>query len=287
MRVMSSGRCLALALAVAVTATACTRPPSTGQEPHGTVPGATQIGRTINGHTYSDAPVDVKLGPTTFRIPANYLDSQIAPWPGEGVTLVIEWPDMTPTPPGARANPRTNDFRKEIAVSINYIDRIPIETSLSRLSSNEAVTEADSVERHDPRDRLDLRVAGPETLGLTPYAIDEAKMGAYAKDYEARYGNPPVRNPAYEDDWYVARDPEGALATFIKCESRTFRGDGVRLEGSQVISEEGSVAAGCFHYFSDVENKLSISLNYKRAFLKDWKRMEGAVRNVLESSRAR
>ena len=56
--------------------------------------GATPTGRTINGHTYTDAPVDVKLGPNTFRIPANYLDSQIAPWPGEGVTLVIEWPDM-------------------------------------------------------------------------------------------------------------------------------------------------------------------------------------------------
>ncbi|WP_457321871.1 Smlt3025 familytype IV secretion system inhibitor [Stenotrophomonas sp. P5_B8] len=286
MRVMSSGRCLALALAVAVTATACTRPPSTGQEPDGTVPGATQIGRTINGHTYSDAPVDVKLGPTTFRIPANYLDSQIAPWPGEGVTLVIEWPDMTPTPPGARANPRTNDFRKEIAVSIDYIDRVPIETSLERLSSNEAITEAGSVERGNPKNRLDLRVAHPEKLGLTPYAIDEARMAVYSKAYEARYGKPYARNAASEYDWYVARDPRGALTTFIKCESTSFRGDGVRLEGDQVVDEEGTVAAGCFHYFSDVENKLSITLNYKRAFLKDWKRMEGAVRNVLESTKA-
>lgn len=244
-------------------------------------------GRTINGHTYSDAPVDVKLGPTTFRIPANYLDSQIAPWPGEGVTLVIEWPDMTPTPPGARANPRTNDFRKEISVSINYIDRIPIETSLSRLSSNEAVTEAESVERRDPRDRLDLRVAGPEKLGLTPYAIDEAKMAAYSKDYEARYGKPPVRNPAYEDDWYVARGAGGDLTSFIKCESPTFRGDGVRLDGSNVVDDADPVAAGCVHYFVDVESKLSITLNYKRAFLKDWKRMEDAVRDVLTHTKVR
>lgn len=112
--------------------------------------GATQTGRTINGHTYTDAPVDVKLGPNTFRIPANYLDSQIAPWPGEGVTLVIEWPDMKPTAPGARANPRTNDFRKEIAIRINYVDRVPVETLLSRLSSNEAITEEGSVERRIP-----------------------------------------------------------------------------------------------------------------------------------------
>ncbi len=33
--------------------------------------GTVTTGRTINGHTYSDAPVDVTLGPNTFRIPAN------------------------------------------------------------------------------------------------------------------------------------------------------------------------------------------------------------------------
>lgn len=43
--------------------------------------GATQARRTLNGHTYTDASVDVKLGPTTFRIPANPLGTQIAPWP--------------------------------------------------------------------------------------------------------------------------------------------------------------------------------------------------------------
>ncbi|SYZ54664.1 hypothetical protein CPBF426_28040 [Xanthomonas arboricola pv. juglandis] len=251
------------------------------------MPDHVTTGRTINGHTYSDAPVDVKLGPNTFRIPANYLDSQIAPWPGEGVTLVIEWPDMTPTPPGARANPRTNDFRKEISVRINYIDRVPIETSLERHSSNEAITEANSVERRDPRQRLDLRLAQQDTLGLTPYAIDEAKMLTYSKEYEDRYGKPPIRNPAYEDDWYVARDSSGGLITFIKCDSTKFRGDGVRLEGSEVVHEKGAVAASCVHYFSDIENKLSITLNYKRAFLKDWKHMEDAVRNVLARTKVK
>ncbi|KLD71765.1 hypothetical protein Y887_04265 [Xanthomonas pisi DSM 18956] len=249
--------------------------------------GTVTTGRTINGHTYSDAPVDVKLGPNTFRIPANYLDSQIAPWPGEGVTLVIEWPDMTPTPPGARANPRTNDFRKEISVRINYIDRAPIETSLERHSSNDAVTEANSVQRRDPRQRLDLRLAQQDTLGLTPYAIDEAKMLACSKEYEDRYGKPPIRNPAYEDDWYVARDSSGGLITFIKCDSTKFRGDGVRLEGAEVVHEKGAVAAGCVHYFSDIENKLSITLNYKRVFLKDWKRMEDAVKTVLARTKVR
>ncbi|MXV46453.1 hypothetical protein DYQ94_05870 [Xanthomonas sp. LMG 8993] len=287
MHMMSSGRCLALALAIAVTGSACARTPSPEQKRTSPMSGTVTTGRTINGHTYSDAPVDVKLGPNTFRIPANYLDSQIAPWPGEGVTLVIEWPDMTPTPPGARANPRTNDFRKEISVRINYIDRAPIETSLERHSSNDAITEANSVERRDPRQRLDLRLAQQDTLDLTPYAIDEAKMLAYSKEYEDHYGKPPIRNPAYEDDWYVARDSSGGLTTFIKCDSTKFRGDGVRLEGAEVVHEKGAVAASCVHYFSDIENKLSITLNYKRAFLKDWKRMEDAVRTVLAGTKVR
>ncbi|MEA9824287.1 hypothetical protein VDF98_14310 [Xanthomonas campestris pv. raphani] len=287
MHMMSSGRCLALALAVAVTGSACARTPSPEQKRTAPMSGTVTTGRTINGHTYSDAPVDVKLGPNTFRIPANYLDSQIAPWSIEVVTLVIEWPDMTPTPPGARANPRTNDFRKEIHASMNYVDRVPIEGLLARYSSNEALTEPDSVERGDPVDRLDLRIAQPETLGLTPYAIDEEKMAVYVKAYEAHYGKPPTRNPAFEDDWYVARDSSGNLTTFIKCDSKKYRGDGVRLEGSEVVHEKGAVAASCVHYFSDIENKLSITLNYKRAFLKDWKRMEDAVKEVLVRTKVR
>ncbi|MCC5098114.1 hypothetical protein [Xanthomonas campestris] len=281
MHMMSSGRCLALALAVAVTGSACARTPSPEQKRTSPMSGTVTTGRTINGHTYSDAPVDVKLGPNTFRIPANYLDSQIAPWSIEVVTLVIEWPDMTPTPPGARANPRTNDFRKEIHASMNYVDRVPIEGLLARYSSNEALTEPDSVERGDPVDRLDLRIAQPETLGLTPYAIDEEKMAVYVKAYEAHYGKPPTRNPAFEDDWYIARDSGGNLTTFIKCDSIKFRKDGIRLEGDQVIDEEEEVVAGCTHHLVDVENKLSITLNYHRAFLRDWKRMEKAIRDVL------
>ncbi|MCL1501572.1 Smlt3025 familytype IV secretion system inhibitor, partial [Xanthomonas nasturtii] len=282
-----SGRCLALALAVAVTGSACARTPSPEQKRTSPMPDNVTTGRTINGHTYSDAPVDVTLGPHIFRIPANYLDSQIAPWPGEGVTLVIEWPDMSPTPPGARANPRTNDFRKEISVSIDYVDRVPIETLLARRSSNEAITEANSVERKDPRNRLELRVSKDQILRLTPYAIDEAKMREYSSEYEARYGKPPVRNLAYEDDWYVARDASGNLTTFIKCDSTKFRDDGVRLQGNEVIHEKGAIAASCFHYFADIENKLSINLNYKRAFLKDWKRMEDAVRDVLTRTKVK
>jgi hypothetical protein len=287
MSVLSSGRCLTVALAVALSASACARTPPTEQEGKSNMSEATETGRTINGHTYTNAPVEVKLGPHTFRIPANYLDSQIAPWPGEGVSLVIEWPDMKPTPPGARANPRTNDFRKEIRVLIDYIDRVPIEDLLGRYVTNDSITEEGWIERQDPSVRLDLRVSEPERLGLTPYAINESLMDDYARAYEAKYGHPHPRNPAFEDDWYVAQAPDGAITTFIKCDSAKHSADGLEIKGNDIIDSESDTVASCKHYIVDVENSLSIGLNYNRVFLKDWKAMELAIRDVLNRSKVK
>ena len=92
---------------------------------------------------------------------------------------------------------------------INYVDRAPIERMLERYSSNDSITEDGSVEEPDPRDRLDLRRAEPEVMGLTPYAIDESRMAAYARTYEDAYGKAPVRNAAFEGDGYVSRRPDG------------------------------------------------------------------------------
>jgi len=225
--------------------------------------------------------VDVKLGPNTFRIPANYLDSQIAPWPGEGVSLVIEWPDMGPSAPGARANPRTNDFRKEIRILVDSIDRVPIETVLDRHASNVATSTEGSLERGDPAARLDLRVAQPEVMGLVPYTINPGRLDSYAKSYEEQYGRPYTRNPAFEDDWFVARNEEGALSTLIKCDNPVHRRDGVILRGREIIDVEGELAAGCNHTIVDIPNSLVIRLSYKRAFMKQWKAMEHAIRDLL------
>jgi hypothetical protein len=245
---------------------------------------ATETGRTLNGYTYTNAPVDVKLGPNTFRIPANYFDNQIGPF-GEGLALKLEWPDMKPTSPGARAAPRTNDFLREISISIDYIDRLPIEGAMARRVTNDGHTDEGSLQRRDPAARLDLRVAQPERMGLTPYAINEELRVAYARDQEARTGHPFPRNLAFEPDWYVASSQNGEIATFIQCDSTAYREDGVVLEGDHVTPVDGTASALCTHYFVDVPNSLSITLSYKRAFLSDWKRMEDAVRSILARSK--
>ncbi|WP_282295440.1 hypothetical protein [Stenotrophomonas sp. PS02289] len=287
MSMYSAGRCVLLASAITVCMSACALAPVAEPQGSSNASKAAQIGRTMGRFTYTDTPVDVKLGPSIFRIPANYLDSQIAPWPGEGVSLVIEWPDMVATAPGARAHPRTNDFRREIRISVDYIDRVPIEKLLERRASNESITEPGSLERNDPRDRLDLRLAQPEVMGLTPYAVDEGKMPQFVDLYTAKFGRPPPRSRLSENDWYVARSPDGRIATFIKCDSVAYVKDGVRLEGRDIVNVPDEIPiAGCNHYIVDIENSLAITLSYYRVFLKDWKRMEVATRELLERSKA-
>jgi len=280
-------RCITLSLAVVAMCAACTHARSADQPVDPPMAPDITTRRTVDGYTYTDAPVDVTLGPNTFRIPANYLHSQIAPWPGESVTIVLEWPDMTPTAPGARASPRTNDFRKEVRTIINYVDRVPIHTLVERLTSNSTITEPGSLKRRDPRKRLDLRLAQAERFGLTPYDIDEKKMADYAREHEEIHGKPPIRNPAFEDDWFVARDSSGRVTTFIKCETHAFRGDGFRLDGDRMINLGGGPIATCAHYFSDIESSIFLHATYMRVFFKDWRKIEYAMRSVLANSKIR
>ncbi|WP_145481315.1 hypothetical protein [Stenotrophomonas rhizophila] len=280
MRLTSPGRCLPLALAIALSASACAQTTPPEQEGTSSMSEAVEQGRTINGHVYTNAPVEVKLGPHTFRIPANYFDNQIGP-EGEGLALKLEWPEMEPTLPGARAAPRTNDFLKEISVSIDFIDRLPIKGAMARRVTNDGHTDEGSLQRRDPTARLELREPQAEWMGLTPYAINEELRRAYARDQEAKTGRPFPRNLAFEPDWYVARTSDDAIATFIQCDNAEHRKDGVVLEGNEVTPVDGTVSALCTHYFVDLDNSLSITLSYKRAFLKDWKRMEDAVRAIL------
>lgn len=112
-------------------------------------------------------------------------------------------------------------------------------------------------------------------------------MAEYARAYETKYGSPHPRNPAYEDEWYIARAPSGELSTFIKCDSHKHSADGLEIKGSELVNTESRTVASCTHYIVDTENSLSISLSYNRVFLKDWKAMEVAVRDVLNRSKVK
>ncbi len=282
MSVMSSGRCLAVALTVALSASACAKAPPTepGNKETPMSEDASQR-RTVDGYTYTTSPVEAKLGPHRFAFPANLYDDQIGPAVGGGVGLTLIWPELKAAPPGSRGSRSMAEHHRAMAMSVDYIDGVPISDLLARLTSTDATSEEGSVYRKDPRRRLDLRKPGPPVFGLTPYAIDEDRMAEFADAYEKQTGLPAKRNLNVESDWYIARAPNDSLATFIQCDTLGGGRDGLSLAGEQLVIDESAVVSGCTHHFVDSANSLSVTLSYPRVFLKDWKAIEDAARDVL------
>jgi len=284
MSVMSSGRCLAVALAVALSASACAKAPPTEKghkEP--AMSEDTSQSRTVDGYTYTTAPVVAQLGPHRYAFPANLYDDQIGPAIGGGVGLTLMWPELKAAAPGTRGTRSTADHHRAMSMSVDYIDGVPITELLGRMTSTDATSEEGSAYRKDPRRRLDMRTPGAEQFGLTPYAIDEARMVEFAQAYEKQTGMPAKRNANVESDWYIARAPGGELATFIKCDKLQEGRDSLTLKGDQIEIDESVPVSGCTHQFVDTDNDLSVTLSYPRVFLKDWKAIEAAARGVLSA----
>jgi len=273
---------LPVMLSIASSMTACAGPSSTEQIAKDTaMPEQTASGRTIDGYTYTTTPVEARIGPHRYRFPANYYDDQIGPYVGGGVGLTLLWPEFSAAPPGYRARPSAGEIHRAVVASIDHIDAVPINELLDRKASAQGTTEPGSLSRDDPRLRLDLRTREQTDLGLVRHAIDEKRMESFAARYQALRGEPPVRNPRTEDEWFTAEDTEGRLATFIKCDVPVGGRDGLHLENGELIADSSTPIALCTHYFVDVADSLSISLSYPRVLLADWRRMEEAVRAVL------
>ncbi|WP_182267149.1 hypothetical protein [Stenotrophomonas maltophilia] len=274
------GRWLALAIALA-SSTACSKAPS--KEPEHRETPMTDIAQshTVDGYTYTTAPVEATLGPHRYAFPANLYDDQMGPTVGGGIGLTLLWPDLQAAPPGTRASRSMSDHHRAISLSLDYIDALPIAELLPRKTSTEATTEDGSINRDDPRRRLDLRNAGTPHFGLTPYAIDEARMTRFSEAYAAQRGTPPVRTPETDQEWYIARDTQGALATFITCNPPQDGREGLTVQGTTLVDDPDVPVATCTHTFTDPQDGLSVRAIYPRVLLKDWKAVEDATRVLL------
>ena len=288
MSVLSPSRCIALALAVALNTTACAQEPSSEKtEKEAAMTENPAESRTVDGYTYTTKPVEARIGPHRFAFPANYYDDQIGPAIGGGVGLTLMWPELDAAPPGTRSTRSMSDHHRAISMSIDHVDAVPIGSLLQRRTSTESKTEDGSIERQDPRNRLDMRRPAPEQFGLTPYVIDEDRMAAYSKAYSDQRGRPPVRNPRYEDDWYIARSSGDTLSTFIKCDQPRNGSQGLEIKDGALVSDGADMVASCSHYFVDQADSLSVTLFYPSVLLKDWKSIEDAARNVLARYKVR
>ncbi|WP_313203920.1 hypothetical protein [Stenotrophomonas sp.] len=274
-------RC-AIAAALALSAAGCINSPSVeSPRREAGMPEDPNVRRTIKGHTYTTEPVEATVGPHRFMFPANYYDNQIGPYFDGSVGLTLLWPDLGPALPGTRPDRSMEDFQRSVVIGLQHIDRTPIRGLLERYTSTEQTSTPTSVLRNDPSERLDLRIPQPERFGLVPYAINDALMPAFQKALEQETKMPQPRNLRMEKDWYVARNGEGELTTFIECESEAHFPDGLTLSGDRLRDTEDSRVAGCTHYFVDVEDSIAITATYPRVILKDWKNIESAVRTSL------
>jgi len=238
-------------------------------------------GPTFNGHTYTTAPVEAKLGPHRFNFPANYYDDQIGPHVGGGVGITLIWPEMKPGDPGARRL-RSPVYRyRSVIVSIDYVDKVPIADLMERMTTTDFIVPADSVYRRDPIRRLDQRIPSNEIFGLTPYLIDKSKVAQFSADFESESGVPYRGVELNSEDWYVARNASGSIDTLITCDSADRIPDGLVTDGKDLVPSGTDRIAHCTQYFVDLRDSLSIQLMYPRVVLRDWKRMESSVRDVL------
>lgn len=283
MRKATYRRCLALSLGVVVSVGACARPTdSHGEGTQVRMPDGKIIKNLVNGRTYTNEPVEARLGPHRFMIPANYYNDQVGPSPGIGLELTLFWPTLEAAPPGNHPARTINEQYRQASATVVPVDRVPIDSVLDRLVTTDWTAEVGSLRRRDPRARLDLRTQQSEMFGLTPYIIDEDRMARFAKAFEAINGHEPLRNPATEKDWYIARSPDGALVTFIACSSKRLSEDGLVVSEDEITSDGSAQAAMCSHHFVDSDKRIAFNMSYPRVLLLDWKRMEEAMRDVMD-----
>ena len=282
---------LLLLLLGCVVLPACARTPQPLPSRHSAESAMTAIDKDVSSprqesrsHAYTDDPVEAHLGPHVYRIPANYFRDQMGPNFDGSFSLMVQWPDLQPLPPGARRGQDMETFDKQVTIAPYYTDRVPIETFLEQ-RTRFPVAE-DSLTYQDPRKRLDLMDAKEAMFGLTPYRVNLDRLAEHAKREEAYYGYPSRTGPETYKDWYVARDAQGGLATLIKCDPREMQ-DGLVIQGDRVLAEGPHRISTCTHEFVIAEDQITVSMDYVRIFLKDWKRIEDRARGLLARYRVR
>jgi len=233
---------------------------------------------------YNDQPVDACLGPIHYRIPANYFDDQMGPDFQGNFSLMVQWPQLLPLPPGKGQQRDMETVYKGIDIYPDYVDRVPIETLLENFIAIKAWL--DPAYADEPSSRLDLRDKRPQRFGLTPYFVNREKFVAFWKRREQIQGYKPDVRLENEEDWYLAHDAQGRLSTLIQCDSH-LKPDGLVIQGDRLLMDGSSTVAGCKHEFVIEEDKLNVSISYRRIFLQDWKRFEDRARELLRQYRVR
>ncbi|MBB3175712.1 hypothetical protein [Variovorax sp. Sphag1AA] len=230
---------------------------------------------------YNDKPVDACLGPHHYRIPANYFRDQMGPDFEGGIYMVVLWPHLQPQAPGKLSELGVEGWARTVKARLYYIDRVPIDDMLAK-----SIQPMDyQKDRQDPTAQLDLRDRQPQRFGLTPYYVNAERLEAFGMKRERELGIPVGAPLEKQDDWYLGHDAKGRLTTVIKCDSH-LRPDGYVIEGNRLLNQ-GHWSTGCTQSIVMPEVSTMVQIDYRRVFLKDWKRFEDRARELLTKYRVR
>lgn len=167
--------------------------------------------------------------------------------------LAVFWTDFNAAPPGDHPARSVEDGYRQVSVELRYVGGAgPTDYLAQDLTGRVALT---------PR------------WGLTPYAVDRSKV---ARD---------VRGVT--PDWYVVRDGDGRVRTFISCDPWEYMPGGVLVEGGMLVRSSGDRVAMCRHSMADVEAGIAVEMNYARVMLWDWGRLKATTRELMRRYGAR
>lgn len=223
---------------------------------------------------------EARLGPHAYRIPAHCFRDQSGPDVDGSACLLLQWPALEPLPPGVRRTRDLETFDRQVLVAPFHRGRA-IDGWLER-----SVRPPATDDLADPRAHLDLRLERPPVFGLVPWEVDRRRMAGYDHARSLRDGHPHRSRPETFATWYLARDASGALATVVKCDAHEIP-DGLAVDGACVRTEGAWQVARCAHEFVVAADGIGVTMAYARAFLHDWKRIEGRVRALLARWRLR
>jgi len=209
--------------------------------------------RTVNGRAYTAEPVEASLGPHRFMFPANLYYNQIGPFAGGAVMLSVFWPGLHAAPPGNYPERSMEDEYRQVTIELRYVGRAGAAKYLAP--------------------DLNGRVALPPMLGLTPYAMDRSWVSRDTWEVAP--------------DWYVVRDGDGRVRTFISCDSREYMPDGLRMVDGRLVRSGGDRVAMCRHSVVDGEGGIAVEMSYARVLLVDWERLEATARELMRRYEAR
>ncbi|KWV12647.1 hypothetical protein [Xanthomonas translucens] len=219
------------------------------------------------------------LGPYTLRIPANYFGDQMGPNFDDSFGLYLEYPTLEPFAPGERSHLSLDVATRTVNIGYSYLDRVDVREALRNQYT------PSSSEQDNPAERLESRIRGATTYGLTPYYADLPKVFAYyrAKGYSESHSDEStsIFNAASHKDWYVARDDKGQISTIIKCTSKEVTQSGVEYHDGKLVRNKEEALPECDHFFIVPDLKVLVEIRYVRFALSDWKRAEETARDEL------